>query len=157
IYLEPLLRVDSMHFRALLWAVQHRQSAPSIPSTRRLSRPIEIDQTLSASFYRAIGLRVVSGLAMRPDRLERGAAALRRAARGGSFALGAELAAVAGVDTPTLRRLLASLGYRAVIDAGQETFVVRPRRRRDSQGEGNRRIRTGEDHPFAKLRKLKLA
>ena len=42
----------------------------------------------------------------------------------GPFAAGAELAAIAGVEPPALRRLLAALGYRAVIEAGEETFVA---------------------------------
>jgi ATP-dependent RNA helicase SUPV3L1/SUV3 len=157
IYFEPLLHPDSMRFRALLWAVHYRQSTPRVPSARRLARPIEVDQALSGSFYRAIGLRVIDGLAMRPDRLERLATALRRAARRGPFVAGADLAAVCGVEPLRLRRLLPGLGYRAVMDAGQEAFIARPRRQRDSKGKGDRHIRTGADHPFAKLRELKLA
>jgi len=157
IYLEPLLGLDAMRFRALLWAVRNRRSVPPIPSARRLARLIEIDQTVSASFYGAVGLRVIGGLAMRPDRLERVAAALRRAARRGPFAAEADLAAIAGVDLLTLRRLLGPLGYRTTLDTGRETFIARSRGRRDPREKGSHRIRVNEDHPFAELRKLKLA
>jgi hypothetical protein len=52
---------------------------------------------------------------------------------------------------------LAGLGYRSVIDAGGETFVVRPQRRRETTKSSRRGQQTGEGHPFAKLRELKLA
>jgi hypothetical protein len=44
-----------------------------------------------------------------------------------------------------------------VIDAGKETFVVRPRRQREVFKGGRRREPTPEGHPFAKLQELKLA
>jgi ATP-dependent RNA helicase SUPV3L1/SUV3 len=102
-------------------------------------------------------LRIFDGLALRPDRLERLAAAARRLARNGPFAARAELAAIAGVEPSRLRRLLGALGYRAVIEAGQEIFVARPRRRREISKSGRPQERTRDGHPFAKLRELKLA
>ena len=50
-----------------------------------------------------------------------------RLARRGPFAADAALAAIAGVEQCTLRRLLAALGYRAVVEAGEETFIGRGR------------------------------
>jgi ATP-dependent RNA helicase SUPV3L1/SUV3 len=157
VYFEPLLRTNTIRFRALLWAIRQGRLAPRLPSARRLAKPIEIDPGLPPSFYAAIGLRVLDGLALRPDRLERLAAAARRLARQGPFEAGAELSAVAGVEPPALRRLLAPLGYRAVIEAGEETFVARPRRQREIGRNARRRGPAGKDHPFAKLRELKLA
>jgi hypothetical protein len=52
---------------------------------------------------------------------------------------------------------LAALGYRMVIDAGRETFVARPQRRRETAKNIRRVQQMGEGHPFAKLRDLKLA
>jgi ATP-dependent RNA helicase SUPV3L1/SUV3 len=156
IYFEPLLRVDAMRFRALLWAVRQGRPVPPLPSARRLARPIEVDPALPASFYAAIGLRVVEDLGLRPDRLERLAAAARRLARRGPFAAGVELTAIAGVEPPALRRLLSALGYCIVVDAGTENFVARPRHRRENT-KGIQRERVREGHPFAKLRDLKLA
>jgi ATP-dependent RNA helicase SUPV3L1/SUV3 len=155
IYFEPLLRADAMRFRALLWAVRHGWPAP--PPARRHAKPIEIQPSLPPSFYAALGLRVVEGFALRADRLERLAAAARRLARDGPFAARPELAAIAGVEPSVLRTLLTGLGYRAVIDAGEETFVPRPRRRREANGGGRRSQRAAEGHPFARLRELKLA
>jgi ATP-dependent RNA helicase SUPV3L1/SUV3 len=156
IYVEPLLRADA-RFRALLWAVAQGQPAQPPPGARRLAKPIAIDPALPVSFYAAIGLRVLGGLAIRPDRLERVAAAARRLARNGRFSADGELAAIAGVEPAAMRGVLTALGYRAVIDAGAEIFVARSRRRSHNAGAGSRRVKIGEGHPFAKLRELKLA
>jgi ATP-dependent RNA helicase SUPV3L1/SUV3 len=157
VYCQPLLRLETMHFQALLWAIWQGRAVPKLSSARRLARPIGIDPEIPASFYIAVGLRVIGGLALRPDRLERIAAAARRLARHGPFAAGAELAAVAGVEPGALRDLLAGLGYRAIIDANGESFVARPRRRREAIKGSRQGSQTGAAHPFAKLRELKLA
>jgi ATP-dependent RNA helicase SUPV3L1/SUV3 len=157
IYFEPLLRAEVMRFRALLWAVRQGRPLPPLPSSRRLAKPVETDPGLPSSFYEAVGLRVVEGIALRPDRLERIAAVVRRLARSGPFSAGAELAAVAGLSPTALRRLLGGLGYRAEIADGEVIFVPRPRHRRKVSKGGKLRGRSGEGHPFAKLRELKLA
>jgi len=154
IYFEPMQRIDSVRFRALLWAVQHGRPGAPLPSKRHLTKVINIDPTLPASFYTAIGLRVLSGLALRPDRLERLAAAARRLARVGAFSA-EELAAVLGLERSALRRLLAALGYRAAIRAGEEKFVGPRRNRRGVRKSCHRRPAT-EGHPFAKLWELNL-
>jgi ATP-dependent RNA helicase SUPV3L1/SUV3 len=157
VYFEPLLRPDTMRFRALLWAVQHGRPVPSLPPARQLARVIEVDSALPVSFYDAIGLRVLGRLGLRPDRLEQIAAAVRRLARRRSFAADAQLAAILGVEQPALRRVLEALGYRAVIHAGQAKFVRRARDQRDIHGRRRRRSVAGDGHPFAKLRELNLA
>jgi ATP-dependent RNA helicase SUPV3L1/SUV3 len=158
IYFEPLFRAEAMRFRALLWAVSQGRVVPPMPPTRHRSKPIEIDPALPPSFYAAIGLRVIGGIALRPDLLERIAAAARRLARSGPFTAAAGRGAILDLEPAALRRLLAALGYRSVITAGEETFVARPRRHR-SPGRTRRRraLGGGEGHPFAKLKELKLA
>jgi ATP-dependent RNA helicase SUPV3L1/SUV3 len=155
VYFEPMQRLDIVRFRALLWAVQHGRPALPLLSKRYLTKVVEIDPALPASFYSAIGLRVFTGLALRPDRLERLAAAARRLARFGAFSADDELAAISGVERPALRRLLAALGYRAVIRAGEEKFSG-PRRRRRSVIKSYDRPSALKGHPFAKLRELNL-
>ncbi len=157
IYFEPLLRTDPMRFQALLWGVWQGRPTPRLPSARRLAKPIEVDPGLPLSFYAAIGLRILDGIALRPDRLERLAAAARRLARRGPFTPEPELAAIAGVEQSKLRGLVATLGYRAVICDGKETFVARSQRQRDAKRTDRRRGPVGDGHPFAKLRELKLA
>ena len=157
VYVEPLLRADSMRFQALLWAVHQGRTVCPPVSARRFAKPIEVDPALPASFYAAIGLRVLGGLAIRPDRLERLAALSRRLARGGPFVAAPELAAIAGVEPAALRGLLAELGYRAAVIGSEETFVPKTRRRRAMDKARRPRGPPEEGHPFAKLRELKLA
>ena len=52
---------------------------------------------MPASFYAALGRRVIDGLALRPDRLERLSAAARQKSRAGPFAADPEFAGLAGV------------------------------------------------------------
>ncbi|HUC11280.1 MAG TPA: helicase-related protein [Stellaceae bacterium] len=154
IYVEPLLRPEALRFRALLWAVRHGRAVPPLPAARRLAKAFAADPALPASFYAALGFFVTGGLALRADRLERLAAIARQLSRQGPFAADDRLAALAGVERNGLRRLLLALGYRAIIDGEGETFVARPRRRRDSATTGSP---PRDGHPFAKLRELKLA
>jgi ATP-dependent RNA helicase SUPV3L1/SUV3 len=156
IYLEPLLGAETARFRALLWAVRHGRSVPALPGARRLGKPIAVDPDLPASFYAAIGRRVLGGWALRPDRVERLAAALRQRGRGGRFAADGELAAIAGVPIGELRRLVTALGYRAIIEGEQEFFIGKPRRR--GPPESTRRDRLARDgSPFGKLKELNFA
>ena len=156
VYFETLLRPEALRFRGLLWAVWHGQEMPLLPPARPLAKAIAIDPAVPPSFYAALGFFVAGDLALRPDRLERLAGAARRLAREGPFAADARLASIAGIEPGGLRPLLTALGYRAVIDGGTETFVARPRRRRDPAGQSRRHL-PREGHPFAKLRELKLA
>jgi len=55
-----------------------------------------------------------------------------------------------------LRSVILALGYRSVIEAGQEIFVAKPRRRATPESLGRPR-RPREGHPFAKLKELKFA
>ena len=153
VYVEPLLRPDAVRFRALLWAVRFGRTPPALPGVRRLAKAIETDPSLPLSFYAAIGFFAANGLALRADRIERLAATARELSRLGPFAADDRLAAIAGVETAALRRVLTALGYRAVISGGLEAFVARPRRRRDISAARP----PGEGHPFAKLQELKLA
>jgi len=154
IYFEPMQRIDIVRFRALLWAVQCGRREPPPLSKRRLTKVIETDPALPASFYSAIGLRVLRGLALRPDRLERLAATARRLARFSAFSADDELAANLGVDRFALQRLLAALGYRRVVRDGEEKFIGPRHGQRDVRKSCHRP--TADGHPFAKLRELNL-
>jgi ATP-dependent RNA helicase SUPV3L1/SUV3 len=155
IYFEPMQRIDAVRFRALLWAVQNGRPGAARLSKRSLAKVIEIDPALPASFYAAIGLRVLKGFALRPDKLERLALAARRLARSGPFAADDELAALLGVEQSVLRRLLAAIGYRAVFRAGEELYIGGRRGRRHVVKRRTRRLAV-DGHPFAKLRELNL-
>src|SRR5439155_1558437 len=103
IYVEPLLGLAAVRFRALLWAVRHGRVVPPLPGARHRGKAIAVDPELPISFYAAIGRRVLGGLALRPDRLERLAALARDRARAGRFRGDAELAAIAGIMPGELR------------------------------------------------------
>ncbi len=156
IYIEPLLGIEAVRFRALLWAVRHGRAVPRLPGAKRQGRAIPVDPDMPASFYAAIGRRMIDGWALRPDRLERLAAALRGRMRGGRFTADAELAAIAGVALDELRRVVLALGYRSVIEASEEFFVGKPRHRAVPETLRRHR-RPHEGHPFAKLKELKFA
>ncbi len=153
IYVEPLLGIDAVRFRALLWGVSHGRAVPALPGARNRGRALAADPALPPSFYAAIGRRLLAGLALRPDRLERLAAAARERARRGRFAGDAELAALGGLKQPELRGVLVALGYRAVIEQGDEFFITPPRRA--AAPRPGRKPREG--NPFAKLKELKFA
>ncbi len=155
IYLEPLLGAESARFRALLWAVRQGRAVPRLPGARALGKAISVDPALPASFYAALGRRVVGGFAVRPDRLERLAAAAR--SRKEPFAVDSELAGLAGIAPADLHRILTGLGYRAVVRDGAELFVARPRRKTPSRSRPPRQSHRAEGHPFAKLKELRLA
>src|SRR6266568_2748219 len=157
IYVEPLLGPASVRFRALLWAVRNGRALPLLPGARHRGKAIAVDPDLPASFYAAIGRRVLGGLALRPDRLERLAASARGRARLGRFTGDAELAAIAGVASGELRGVLLALGYRAVIEESNEFFIAKPRRRGTQARAGARAEPPREGHPFAKLKELKFA
>jgi ATP-dependent RNA helicase SUPV3L1/SUV3 len=156
LYVEPLLGAESARFRALLWAVRQGRPVPPLPGTRALGKALAVDPALPVSFYAALGRRVIGGLALRPDRLERVAALARERGRAGLLAVDAELAAHAGVALGDLRRVLLGLGYRALIRDGVELFVARPRRLNGAARVPARRS-APEGHPFAKLKEVKFA
>jgi ATP-dependent RNA helicase SUPV3L1/SUV3 len=155
VYVEPLLSREAVRFRALLWAVQHGRPVPLVPGARSRGKAIPVDPDLPVSFYAASGRRVVGGWAVRPDRLERLAAALRARAKLGRFVADDELAAVVDIPPGELRQVLLTLGYRAVIEGDAEFFVGKPRRRPPQQGQPARPPREG--HPFAKLKEMRFA
>jgi ATP-dependent RNA helicase SUPV3L1/SUV3 len=157
IYIEPLLGAEAVRFRALLWAVWQGRPVPELPGGRGRGNAVAIDPEMPLSFYAATGRRVIAGLAVRPDRLERLAAAARRHSRTGRFAADAELAALGGLSPEEQRPVLLALGYRAVIEGDAELFAARPRRRIPQRPKSRRPAPTREDHPFAKLKELRFA
>ena len=121
-------------------------AVPTAAAARRMAKPIAVDPALPASFYAAIGRRVVGGSRCGPTGWS-GSPPRRGASRPRSVHAGAELAAIAGVDD-RLRRVVATLGYRAVIESGKVIFIARPQRQRDPKRIGRRVDRLGTDIPL---------
>ena len=157
LYVEPLLGVESARFRALLWAVRQGRRIPPLAGARAFGKALSVDPNLPASFYVALGRRVIGELALRPDRLERPVAAARERGTAGPFGGDATMAALAGIEPRDLRRVLTGLGYRVFVRDGAELFVPRPRRLNGSARHTRRRPIAHESHPFAKLQQLKFA
>ncbi|HVC53155.1 MAG TPA: helicase-related protein [Stellaceae bacterium] len=155
VYLEPLLGIEAVRFRALLWAVRQGTAVPRLPGARQHGKAWPVDPALPESFYPAIGRRVFGGFAVRADRLERLVAAAWSRAKAGRFAIDAELAAIVGVAPADMPRLLAGLGYRVVAGSDAAMVVGPPRRRPLHQAARPRAA--AEGNPFAKLAKLKFA
>ena len=159
VYLDRLLKPDAVALRALLWSVAHGAALPApAPPSGRVSLPREAGA--SAEFYAAIGYAALGPRALRVDRVERLAAAARRLARQGPFAPTPDLAALAGAGIAELTQLMPALGYRAIVEEGGVTFLARRRpgqKPAKAPGQRKRARRVADDHPFAKLRQLRLA
>jgi hypothetical protein len=146
-----------VRFRALLWAVRQGRAVPPLAGAKAMGKALAVDPNLPVSFYAVLGRRVIDGLALRPDRLERLSATARERGRAGPFAADAELAALAGIAQADLPRLLIGLGYRATTRDGAQLFVSRPRRLNGAPRRAALRQPAHEGHPFAKLKQLKFA
>jgi ATP-dependent RNA helicase SUPV3L1/SUV3 len=153
VYLDRLLKPDAVALRGLLWSLWHGASLPArVPEAGSLALPR--DPSLAAEFYGALGYAVLSDRVLRVDRVERLAAAARRLTRQGGFPPTPELAAIAGSALADLVAFLPALGYRAIVEESGITFVT-PQRR--SAAVPMKRRAASEDHPFAKLRSLRVA
>jgi ATP-dependent RNA helicase SUPV3L1/SUV3 len=160
VYIDRLLPAGPAALRALLWAVHKGQPVPALPVGTSAPR----EPGTSEAAYAAMGYRVLGPRVLRVDRLERLAAAARRASRQGPFGPTPELATLAGCTVDEVMAVLPALGYRAVLqrteDAG-ETVSFRPRsRKRRERGAASTDARapapSAADNPFAKLRDLRL-
>jgi ATP-dependent RNA helicase SUPV3L1/SUV3 len=156
LYLPALLKPKAQALRALLWSVAHGASLPVLPNGTAAPR----DHAVSEEFYAALGFVVLGERVLRVDRLETLAAALRRLARQGAFAVTEELAKLAGAPLAELPAMLPALGYRAVADAaGAVAFHARPgslAKRHRPVARRAHRAEIAADNPFAKLQELKL-
>ncbi|HVJ53587.1 MAG TPA: helicase-related protein [Aliidongia sp.] len=157
IYLDGLLKPASVALRALLWSIFHGLDLPApVPPPGRLS--IEASALPGTAYGDAIGYRMTGPRAIRADRLELLAAALRRAARAGKqFALDGALAALVAAPLGDLPAIVTALGYRGIETESGLNFAPQPRRaRRDGNRPQRRPKPAASDNPFAKLRELEL-
>jgi ATP-dependent RNA helicase SUPV3L1/SUV3 len=156
VYVESLLKPAAVELRALLWSVHRGAPLPApVPPPGRISLPP--DPVAANSFYPAIGYQLLGPRALRVDRVERLAAAARKAARQGPFAASPELASLSGCPKEELPGVLAALGYRAVVEGSGITFQAKPRRAGGAKPAKARKAPRVPDGPFAMLGSLKLA
>ncbi|HEV2678286.1 MAG TPA: helicase-related protein [Aliidongia sp.] len=147
IYFERLLKPAAVSLRALLWTVHHGTGPLPTPPAGRLSMARE---SLPTAYLDAVGYRPVGPRAIRADRLETLAAALRAKARDGRFALDGALAALVGAPSGDLPGIVTALGYRGVVEDGVTSYVARrrPARRKEARSVPPAAV---DHHPFAKL------
>ena len=154
IYFDRLLKPVAVALRALLWTVHQGIGPLPVPPAGRLS----IERAAGpVAYFDAIGYRPVGVRAIRADRLEELAVALRTKARDGRFVLDGALAALVGAPAGDLPGIVAALGYRGVVENGVTSFVAkrRPVRRKEARGTPPARTPLSADHPFAKLGALR--
>jgi ATP-dependent RNA helicase SUPV3L1/SUV3 len=152
--------------KQLLWAVHADQPLPPGPPGRPLSyRP---ESALPEPHFLALGYRLIAGLAIRTDALERLSKAAHLLARQGPFAATDTLAATIDAAADDLGVILPAIGYRRHVSDGQSTFMS-PRHSRkgevatagDPASPRTRRPRrqrpaTPGDSPFARLSQLRF-
>ena len=154
LFLPDMLKPAAQALRALLWCVSRERTAIAPPPPGRAA--VALDKDVPRAFYEAIGFRVVGGMAVRTDMLERLAAVLRGLARQGEFSLPADAGSFLGLNAAALPPLLTALGYQAI---GEGKFAWtkkagphhQPKERRPH---GRKPKRDAEASPFAALKHL---
>ncbi|MFN3077081.1 MAG: disulfide oxidoreductase, partial [Alphaproteobacteria bacterium] len=168
LYLAELLKAPCRTLLRLLWLAHTTgpKTAPPLPT--RLC--FAVDPSTPEGYFAAVGYRVIEGLAVRVDMLERFAAEVRQHMRNQEEtppregeepeALPARLVTTLGVGVEEGLRLLAGLGYQArstekgiVIEKGKSRKAAAGTpRKKDRSVARKGRISQESDSPFAVLR-----
>jgi ATP-dependent RNA helicase SUPV3L1/SUV3 len=153
IYFDRLLKPAAVALRALLWTIHQGVGPLAVPPPGRLSVARDGEPV---AYFDAIGYRPVGARAIRADRLEELAVALRTRARDGRFVLDGALAALVGAPMVELPGIVVALGYRGVVEDGVTSFIAkkRPPRRKEARAVPPVPAPSA-DHPFAKLGALR--
>ena len=153
IYFDRLLKPAAVALRAMLWTIHEGAGPLAVPPPGRVSVARDGEP---AAYFDALGYRPVGARAIRADRLEELAVALRTRARDGRFVLDGALAALVGAPMVELPGIVAALGYRGVVEDGVTSFVARkrPPRRKEARMAPPAPAPSA-DHPFAKLGALR--
>jgi len=159
-YVVGALKPAAVAMRALLWSIHAGAPLPPpLPPPGRLSVPT--DSLGRPDYAEAIGYRVIGPRAIRVDRLEQLAAALRQRAKTvGGFPLEPALASMIGAPLAALPAIVAALGYHgSAREDGILRFAPLPRRSRRngmSRKPAPPSRPVAPDHPFAKLKELEF-
>jgi ATP-dependent RNA helicase SUPV3L1/SUV3 len=151
VYLSALLKPQALRLRATLWAVRHGGTPPLLPGKDGGTLPAA---EAPADFWAAIGYRPLGPRAIRADRLETLARALRKLASQGEFAETEDLRTLTGCEGPDFEAVLGALGYRS--RPGENGVVFRlPKKPAGQKGRRRgRKPKPNADSPFADLKKL---
>ena len=115
VFLSNLYAPEVVAMRGLLWAVHQRAGA--VPVLRG-EASLALDVRLPAGFYAACGYVAAGPRAVRADRLERLAAALRKAAREGRPLSRSAAAAMIGAPVAEIEGVATALGFTRVGESG---------------------------------------
>jgi len=131
VYMPRLQSGPTMKLAALLWALFHGRAPESLPELPNGPRAwMRASPDWPDGFYRALGYCRFGAAALRADRLEALAAAARRLARQGAFAVTPALAGAAGCPLKVVPDTLAALGYRFTAGEAGGLYQARPANRR---------------------------
>ncbi len=143
VFLPALLKPATQSLRALLWSLRQSCPAAAPPGPKPA---VMADAAVAPGFYDAVGYRVVGGVAVRVDMLERFAAETRALAKPGAFAPNRLLLSLLGLGNAATASVLGGLGYEPDPE-GKFHPARRPRPRQ-------RREPANPDSPFAVLKGL---
>jgi ATP-dependent RNA helicase SUPV3L1/SUV3 len=144
VFVASLLKPAAQSLRGLLWSI-HRQKPHAEPPGARPA--VVADPVLPDGYYDAVGYRLVGGVAVRADILERFAAEVRSLAKTPPFAPSRLLPSLLGLSLAVTGQVLTGLGYAPDAEAGKYRLAKRPKPR-------PRREPTNPDSPFAVLKRL---
>jgi hypothetical protein len=152
VWLPALAARPAMTLLGSLAALESGPHPAGNPVPARRPAFLAIDPACPELFYAVAGYRLVGGLALRADALERLARAARQLGRQGPFSATEALRATIGCPAAALPALLQALGYTWRREAAGDSFEARrragPKRRRA-------RARIDGDSPFAALGALR--
>jgi ATP-dependent RNA helicase SUPV3L1/SUV3 len=115
VFLSNLYAPEVVAMRGLLWSVHQRAGA--VPVLRG-EASLALDARLPAAFYAACGYVGAGPRAVRADRLERLAAALRKAAREGRALARSAAASMIGAPVGEVEAVATALGFTRVGESG---------------------------------------
>ncbi|OFX13526.1 MAG: hypothetical protein A2516_02205 [Alphaproteobacteria bacterium RIFOXYD12_FULL_60_8] len=128
LYMPLALKPAPQRVKSLLWTLAKGLPArPAMPTPGRVTFPPA--EGVPEEFYEALGYRVLGGLVVRVDMLERFAAEVRHLTKEGTAELPHDLLSVLGIGLKEAKPLLAALSY-TVEEAGEENKILRIGRQR---------------------------
>jgi ATP-dependent RNA helicase SUPV3L1/SUV3 len=157
IYVERLLKPAAVTLKLVLWQAMWGAAPAPPPSPGRISFPASGHHR---GFYELLGYPVVGPRAIRVNRLEDLANALRQRARSGAAVLDHPLAQIAGLPTDELPAIVAALGYPIERRDGKVFYGLRktgPRSVGKMRRRATRHPLAPSEGPFSRLRDLTLS
>ena len=155
VFFPSLLKPAAQRLRGMLWAIHSGQPIFDLPPPGRIAVAVAgREDGGPAAFYEAVGFRVLAGMAVRVDMLERFSAEAKLLARQAPFTAPPGFLSLLALPQEQARSVLLALGYRLRPGAaGSEPSYLPPRPARAWAKQTNRRpAKDVEASPFAALK-----